>query len=1449
MPSVASREGRIPVGHVAPARPCAEDPEDPVQHLPDIAPRASAPIGANLRLRNQRFDERPLFVGQVHRVLPGAIHDALEEQLTPTQAFARPLLGKQARLLWSVGECQPHPMESPTNDTMDGELNPQRRARVDTARDGWINLLIDKSRRNNLLYYRDLKAGTLDLTGADPSAMERLLKEEAVPLSKLLPRGVELKSAEAKLTDVRARALMNSEERGIETLFMAMGMAAWESTDGDRPPEAAIVLVPLKVEARGRGGQGFALKRSGDIQANLVLLHVLEAEFGVQVAPEAVLSALQGDDEGEVFDLTPVNDLLSRAAHEVKGFTTSERIVIGNFAFQKTAMVRDLRDSAELMAQHDLIAAISGDPGAERSVRDRRVTADPEDIDRTPPDNEFLFLDADSSQQQVIRNVLALQDGTIQGPPGTGKSQTIANLIAEFAARGRRVLFVAEKRAALEVVMERLKERGLDHLALDLHGSAISRRDVMVKLETSLGRVGAVPPVEAAKIHDRYLERRKKLVSHLRRMYLVCIPTGRTVFDVQGRLLLLGPESLTRTRWRGEALSQLDPRKIEDASNALAELGEFRGLFLRCADSAWTGAELADGPAVRKALALAQELAMIWPKWVGEQMVMFAKAGLAQPHSIGQMRETFTLIQQLQLAFAFYRPALFTEPDLGALVADLAPAGLPALRRIWAFVTNANYRKALRSARLYRLQPKAPAPEVREELQQALELSRRWVPLTRERTAPRPVPEFAEVSSAWESVERGLHDLMTMLRREDLEQFDLGRLSDFVVRLAGDRSTPPLLPRLHTLECALSDLGVTELVSEFRAKLPSAEELIPWLEHAWLSSALENSMDNDVELAGFRGRAHDKVVDEFRKLDKERIDLAASRVRRMHAEHAVRVMNDYPNETVAVRRESRKVRGLSVRRLLSDAPNVMTALRPCWMASPLSVSHLLPIDRKLFDIVLFDEASQVLPQDAVPALLRAERAVVAGDRRQLPPTKFFLAEEELDVDPDAETPTKGFESILDVMSGLFEPWSLDWHYRSKDEALIAFSNRHIYANRLVTFPGPGKHRAIEHHLVKQSQGDGQEDSVSAEVMKVVELVLQHAIERPLETLGVITLGIKHQQRIERAIEEARRDRPELDDFFGEGRRERFFVKNLERVQGDERDTIILSVGYGKDRSGKLPYRFGPILSEGGERRLNVATTRARHRVTVVSSFSHSDMDAARSAAKGVAFLRLYLQFAASGGENLGDAQGPEVPLNDFEQGIHDALASRGVRLLKQWGASRYRIDLVAQHPRRVGRHVLAIECDGASYHSAQSARDRDRLRQQHLEALGWKFHRIWSTDWFMNRQDELDRAIAAYEEAVRAADRADSGESPACPRPRSANAEREPAAPRRDRKPSIPKRNTIDAYSEDELLRLVRWISSDGLLRTDDQIADEMIEALGFVRRGAKIMARIADAIARFRGA
>jgi very-short-patch-repair endonuclease len=606
----------------------------------------------------------------------------------------------------------------------------------------------------------------------------------------------------------------------------------------------------------------------------------------------------------------------------------------------------------------------------------------------------------------------------------------------------------------------------------------------------------------------------------------------------------------------------------------------------------------------------------------------------------------------------------------------------------------------------------------------------------------------------------------------------------------------------------------------------------------------------DPEVRGFIGSTHNRYVDDFTRLDEKRINLATDRVRRAHGERAIAKMNANPTGEQLIRAEATKMRRhLPLRKVFAQAADVLTAVCPCWMASPLSVSQLLDSGREYFDFVIFDEASQVLPEDAIPSILRGNKLVVAGDSKQLPPTTFFAAadDDEYASDEDAVA-TEGYESLLDAMNAFLNGSYLDWHYRSRDESLINFSNHYIYQDRLVTFPGPGGPPAISHVLVEQEFGvDGQEDSSSNEVQRVVALVLEHARSNPDQTLGVITMGIRHMNRVQAALDHALENDTDLGPFFDANKGERFFVKNLERVQGDERDAIIISMGYGKDRAGNLPLRFGPLLPEGGRRRLNVAVTRARQRLTVVSSFSHLDLDLARvRPGSGVELLRNYLQYASTNGKRLGDAEVTGEPLNAFEAEVFDCLSAKGLRLIPQMGASRFRIDMVAEHPTKPGRYVLAIECDGATYHSSYTARDRDRLRQQQLENLGWRFHRIWSTDWFMRKEDEIQRALKAFTESVEFANKLDGG-AVQNHHGNNLNHGTSSAAPKRGARPLIPVRTSIGEYHAGELIQLVSWIASDGQLRTNDQIIDEIIPILGFSRRGVRIESAIRDAIAQWR--
>lgn len=550
-------------------------------------------------------------------------------------------------------------------------------------------------------------------------------------------------------------------------------------------------------------------------------------------------------------------------------------------------------------------------------------------------------------------------------------------------------------------------------------------------------------------------------------------------------------------------------------------------------------------------------------------------------------------------------------------------------------------------------------------------------------------------------------------------------------------------------------------------------ELVPRIaERRVLGAWLDWAYQQEPSLAGFASTEQENLIIQFKELDEQLAVAAQNEVRK-------RVFERYPNvystsartsELGILRGElSKRRRQWPVRKLFRTIPRLIRTLKPCFLVSPLAVSQYLPLSTVAtetlnFDVVIFDEASQVFPEDAVPAILRGKQAILAGDQKQLPPTSFWrqsLAEDELDFDDDADDTLAnqfaGRESILDVAVGLvgrlFNEGHLNVHYRSRDESLIRFSNHHFYGDRLLTFPSPGI-RDVWHGIHDAFVPDGRYDAGATrtnrkEGEKVVELVFQHMRTRPVgESLGVVALSRPQADLIERLVDERRILERDVDQRFNKRPDEPFFVKNLENVQGDERDHMIISIGYGPTvGSGAVPNRFGPLNIAGGERRLNVVITRARHRVDVVHSLRASDI---HSQQEGARLLRRYLEYAANPQQafeaqvTVDPASEPESP---FEASVEQALIARGYRVARQVGVAGYRIDLAILSEDGT-KYDLGIECDGWAYHSVPAARDRDWLRQRVLEGLGWKIHRVWSTAWVRNPEAELVRIETALAEAL-----------------------------------------------------------------------------------------------------
>ena len=537
------------------------------------------------------------------------------------------------------------------------------------------------------------------------------------------------------------------------------------------------------------------------------------------------------------------------------------------------------------------------------------------------------------------------------------------------------------------------------------------------------------------------------------------------------------------------------------------------------------------------------------------------------------------------------------------------------------------------------------------------------------------------------------------------------------------------------------------------------DDLLHWFRAAVADSLLRIIFAECSSLGGFVGELHEKKIARFREIDGGLTELNRVRLsRRLHERRPLIGGGASRNSEVGILlgEFNRKRAHMPIRKLISQAGALIQRIKPCFLMSPLSIAQFLDPRSARFDLIIFDEASQVRPEDALGALLRGNQLVVMGDTQQLPPTSFFDHLTGSDDEPDDDAEELQSASIVDVESILhqcarsYPTKMLNWHYRSRHESLIAVSNVQFYENSLRVYPSAidwaddiGLHFV---HLPHSIYDRGRSSTNRVEARAVAAAAVEHYRRFPGKSLGVGTFNIKQQQAILEEVELQLKAHPDVEPSFKSGAHEHFFVKNLETIQGDERDVIFISVGYGRDSAGKLSLNFGPVNRDGGERRLNVLISRAREKCVVFSNFTANDLPLESTSGKGLLTLKSFLEYAQTRRLVAEVAPQPDTD-SPFEDAVEAVVRASGYDVRKQVGCAGFRVDLGVVDPDERGRYVLGIECDGAKYHSSPVARDRDRLRQQILENLGWKIHRIWSTDWYRNRSETVERLLRAIGDA------------------------------------------------------------------------------------------------------
>lgn len=1227
------------------------------------------------------------------------------------------------------------------------------------------------------------------------------------------------------------------EEQGVNILYLSLGMLHWyEADNSEELRRAPLVLVPVTLDrssARERFRLRYTLEEMG---ANISLQAKMKAEFGI------VLPDMEDPDD---FDITQYFQAIEKAVDtKARWKVAPDEIELGFFSFGKFMIYSDLDSNKwpadKKPAAHAIVASLLGDGfGGETIGIDEDAHIDED----TAANDLFQVVDADSSQLMAMLAVNEGRNLVVQGPPGTGKSQTITNIIANAIGQGKKVLFVAEKMAALEVVKRRLDNIHLGEACLELHSHKANKKELHQELRRvlDLGK----PTRQQWQQQVTLLEAQQEELNTY--CYAINTPVGNsglTIHQVFGHLLTM---RLQTQKLLVETIPLEDIHAWDAARMSAAESLALR-IQARLKDIGVPASLLFYGSGLQVLMPQGEDMLLkafaAGEKLAGEAKVAATAAaehiGLPSPPDAGAATELVGFLKLLSLQPVLDGMAiaantwLLNQGDMEELIAtgkrwvalreqykdifipeawqqDVMPIRQNLLlhgRKWYKFIISDYNRSNKLLATLCRsgfpdsideklayveaiLEGKRLEAELQEQEELAaslfghhwkkgksdwsvLEAASRYLVIVHKQVAARLAPKLLldylqthrdpseakrwhdQLHKVLEQHKQAIADIVAGLRLDEPRRFGPKGLLQvsFDEQAMLFQTWQQRLPELHR---AIQWNGLVETAEEQNllslintaTHWEQAKDLLHTaLRKTWFEYLYEQAVLANPSLRKFERASHEEVIQQFRQTDQLNLQYNRARAAAHHWDNMPRL--EAGGQVNTLRREfNKKARHIPIRKLIEEAGIAIQAIKPVFMMSPLSIANFLPPGSVEFDLVIFDEASQVRPVEALGAILRGKQLVVVGDTKQLPPTSFF---DNLNAELEEEdNVTADLQSILGMCDAQGAPQRmLRWHYRSRHESLITLSNHAFYENKLVIFPSPGSRSRmglVFHHLKDTVYDRGKTRANQKEAEIVADAVLEHARTSPRLSLGVAAFSMAQKQAIQDALELRRRKHPELEPFFTARADEPFFVKNLENVQGDERDVIFISVGYGRAADGTVSMAFGPLNNEGGERRLNVLITRAKLRCEVFTNITADDIDTSRTQKYSIKALKSFLHYAQHGRlDQLEKIAG--LPADSpFEEMVAERLAANGYTVRRQVGSVGYYLDLAIVDTDNPGRYLLGIECDGAAYHSARSARDRDRLRQQVLESMGWRIYRIWSADWFRNPDREWKRLCDAIEQA------------------------------------------------------------------------------------------------------
>jgi len=1344
----------------------------------------------------------------------------------------------------------------------------------------WTQKLLDLSLRNRLLNVRDTKQ-VIPIACTDITVLEdRVAADESIAILALPDRlgekdlhdlamlrnseiGPEIKeflereleqkrlrstlaAAELnkRLTAVYRQSRSDLEEGGVNTLFLAVGFLEWKMTERDTKTYLApILLIPVQLKRKSIA-EGFRIARlDEDTLINETLLELLRSQFQMTVPG---VFPLPTDDSG--VDVARVMQIFRQTLKDMKGWEVREEARIGLFSFGKFIMWNDMTVRQDDLRKNPLVNHLIGGGG----LFD-------DGIEVFPPEEIAQHLDlkslccpmsADSSQLTAVVYSGMGKSFVLHGPPGTGKSQTITNIIAHNLSLGRRVLFVSEKKAALDVVHNRLTKIGLKPFCLELHSNKAGKADVLKQFDEAIRVPESAAPAEWEKVVTDMERTRDELNVYVRELHKV-FPNGLSAYDCFSRTLPLteapdqglAPEIdfLTQTRedreaaegivsdlviaFRGITAEALDAHRaldpvpwspvleniiLKDARTLLSAAELLQQRFAELAPLLDMPPHSANIPAIEKTA----ELAALLPSAAN------IPAGLVRADFADSVKFLKTYLEnerrlaELGNKLGAYRLDLFPQYDFPG-IARRIHANARAFFLVRIAKNNALLKElaGLKKAGgtklgLHELRVLLPEADEYNRLLREMEPDRRraegllwayWNAGSPDLDAIDAMLANAEkimtVASAFAGND-ALFEKLRSLLPEAKKQFAAGSDSCMKIQALSDAVSGFRAARdafaAHSAAVAVQEdlnmlhdsvRGVIDHISDLRAalryfglkkdaadhgfaKLAAALEdgriapdgFTAFCDDVCASAMLSRILTGSPVLCQFDGATHNDRIRKFSELDDQYTALSRKIVfAKLAAALPRRRSGPCPEGTELglLKRECEKrARQKPVRQLLEQIPTLAPILKPCFLMSPLSVAQYLPPDTAPFDLIVFDEASQIPVWDAIGVIARGKQLIVVGDPKQMPPTNFFQKQDADDAD-DVPEETDDLESILDecIAAGV-HPTYLNWHYRSRHESLIAFSNHYYYEDRLFTFPAASAsdRLGIRFEFVPDGVYDRKSsrtnEKEAAAIVSYVFARLEESAGRK-RSIGIVTFSQAQKDLIEDMLERERGRHPKLEPYFSDRNPEPPFVKNLENVQGDERDVILFSIGYAPDASGKFAMNFGPLNRQGGERRLNVAITRAKEQVVVFSSIHAAQIDLTRTGAVGAAHLKFFLDYAEKGIQ-IQHRTAESAAAGGLAETIAAFLSENGYGTERNFGSSEYRIDLAVRNPDRPDDFLLAIECDGSSYAAQRTVRDREHLRPSVLQSLGWHTCRAWSVDWAFARKHAEEDLLRCLEECKNA---------------------------------------------------------------------------------------------------